>query len=214
MSETRSYFVTKVDNFTSLKRCVDTGKWACKDRVSPPHPSEFLTLAIQRGEVFLIFSVINNHGWHGIAKVTSLPGVSDTSDKDISLIRDTKWHYFDVEWIVNFSEFGEQCLSSKLTEDLTCVENGKEKLVNKCRNWQEIDTNTGKRLCDLISEFHTQLKTKQLEKVKQQKDNLPPPFCEITDEVSVQETWQKIVGKVEKELGKVILACPFGSQRY
>lgn len=228
MSNT-SYFVTKVDNFASLKKCVHTGKWACRDRSCAPQPRDFLADAFQREQVVVIFSVVNNHGWHGIAELRSSPnsdisktdqnigkniGVTNAEHINSTERRGLTWYYFDVKWIMNFLEFGEQCLPSKFTEDLMCMEGDKEIQVNKCRNWQELNQSCGEKLCIQMNQYYDDLKLKQKEKEEKIKENIPKPFYEGEEAKSVTETWRSIVDKVEKELGKVILACPFGSQRY
>lgn len=215
----------------SLRKCVESGRWACKDRVKPPHPREFLACAQKEGPVVIIFSVINNHGWHGIAEMTSLPMkeaeqslVNSQTDEvktadsqnmtTTSSQQYNEWHYFQLKWILHFLDFGEQCLSSKVTEDLMCVENEKQIPVNKCRNWQQVDSKCGEIICSLMKDFYNTLRMKQLDKEKEAKENIPKPFYEDKETMSVMETWHSIVQKVERDLGKVILACPFGSQRY
>ena len=213
-----SYFVSKVDSFASLRKCVETGRWACKDRVNPPHPRDFLTMEYKQGRVVLIFSVVNNHGWHGIAEMTSLPCFDkETSDTTRDEAKDEDnnvcWHYFHVKWILNFLDFGEQCLPSKQTDHLTSEENDKHIPINKCRNWQQLEADSGESLCTLMNDYHIELEKRKQEKEKQANERVPAPFYEENEMQSVATTWQMIVDKVEKDLGKVILACPFGSQR-
>ncbi|KAH3894223.1 uncharacterized protein LOC127862472 [Dreissena polymorpha] len=224
------FFVAKVDNFVSLKRCIESEKWACRDRVYAPQPRDILSSAFCEGKVYIIFSVVNCHGWHGYAEMSSSVDANEhISDFEIpqtigdcaeitgirkspvSQRAGSEWHYFNVKWIVNFVDFGEQCLQSKLTEDLFCYEKEQKVSVNKCRNWQELDTVTGKLLCDRIDEKKKELIRLGRIKEEQRLDSVPKPFFQ---EDSVTETWTCIVSKVQSELGTVLLACPFGSQRY
>lgn len=126
-----------------------------------------------------------------------------------------KFHYFDIDWKLNFLDFGEVCLSSKMTEELICFENFSNNTisVNKCRNWQEVSAEVGEILCYKMQEMYDDLCKKRNEK-RQNAECHAEPFYKETKTLTVQETWMKIVSQVEKNLGKVILACPFGSQRY
>lgn len=231
MDEAIQYFIAKCANFNSLKTCVSSEKWACRDRTQPPHPRDILSKAKRNGKVILIFSVNNCHGWHGYVEMLTSPDnqneavetceeiVEDAdSPQNIKNVERTQpdtstenqWRYFKVKWLKNFAEeFGEQCLSSKLTEDIM-VNNSP---LNKSRNWQEIPKEVGAKLCSLIDTFYAELKEKQQQKLRREREQIPPPFYKSAENVSSDETWRTIVNQVEKNLGKVILACPFGSQR-
>lgn len=226
------YFIVKCADFISLKTCIKTEKWAGRDRINPPHPREVLTSALANGRVILIFSVNNCHGWHGYAEMLTPPSSTDDGIEEASIDMDgdfcekkpvedqseqcesnvdNYWYYFKVKWLVNFAiEFGEQCLSSKLTEDML-VDNVP---LNKSRNWQRVPFEIGQKLCSLIDTSHAQLKDRQEQKRKQELERIPPPFYNAEENICSEETWKTIVNKVEKDLGKIILACPFGSQRY
>ncbi|KAL4225396.1 hypothetical protein ACF0H5_016086 [Mactra antiquata] len=236
------YFIAKVNSFPSLKQAIATSKWACANRHSSPQPVDILREAFKQGNVVIIFSVSNCHGWHGYAKMTSAPSVEDLSTSNTSdnktigsennagdsvpkrnlldesgkqISTSQMYYYFNIKWLVHFLDFGEQCLLSNQTEELYCSEplTGNNIQVNKCRNWQKLSCDTGKRLCEMMNCFHKELclkrEQKHLFKVQ------PQPFLkETADCMTVVETWKKIVHQVENDLGKVILACPFGSQRY
>lgn len=126
-----------------------------------------------------------------------------------------KFYYFDVIWRLNYLEFGEQCLHSKSTENFTCIEKpGGDKIpLNKCRNWQEVDSEVGEFVCQEMHKFYDSLCRKREEKVQRKTECQAEPFYKETSISTVKETWKKIVTQVEQNLGKVILACPFGSQR-
>lgn len=127
----------------------------------------------------------------------------------------SKFYYFDVLWKLNYLEFGEQCLSSKSTENLTCIEKlgGNKIPLNKCRNWQEVDSEVGESVCREMHKFYDSLCKTREEKVQRKTECQTEPFYKETSILTVKETWKKIVNQVEQNLGKVILACPFGSQR-
>jgi hypothetical protein len=127
-----------------------------------------------------------------------------------------EFYYFDIDWRLNYLEFGELCLNSKMTEELKCIENpgGKTICVNKCRNWQEVSIEVGESLCGKMKDMYNDLCKKRDEKKKREAELHVEPFYKETKILTVQETWMKIVTQVERDLGKVLLACPFGSQRY
>ena len=312
------YFIVKVASIQALQRCADSGLWACRDRVTPPHPRTLLSSALQASRVILIYSVNNCHGWHGYAEMLDAPQLDKTqgldssidkftnherekeisehpadernefnkvSDKDQkaihsmdgSIVEDQNtlpateidksldtlnninqpnasqeekviknhsvdkianenllysrttsieantqsqptcssnvWYHFPVKWKVCFiKEFGEQCLSSKVTENLKISDT---MFLNKTRNWQEVPADVGATVCSLIDEFYNSLCEKRQQQAQKILEKQVDPFFEVRDEggEACEETWRKIVDKIEDELGQVILACPFGSQR-
>ncbi|XP_041367838.1 uncharacterized protein LOC121382323 [Gigantopelta aegis] len=387
----KSYFVVKCRNIEALKKCYKTGKWACRDRVSPPHPRCILAGSLEKGPVVLIFSVNNCHGWHGYCDMIDFPVSGDTKSDSTSKIVDsvaedvkishssvkmidsstvdcnisyscvamndgfayggsksdcsaemtdssaaggnksdsctemidssvgsgnkldscaemidssiaggnksdsctemidssvagddksdscaemidssiaggnkseigiamidsfaygdnspdsgsesknsvitkninedhlktnasnipekrleeTEWHYFNVKWkTIYLKEFGEQCLPSSATESFSVSDSLK---VNKARNWQELPEEIGKRMCEMIDNHYSELKQKSQAKLDAQTSKRPTAFLTSDINESNQSDWQKIVDKIEVELGRVHLACPFGSQRY
>lgn len=218
------YFVCKCATLASFRQSVETGVWACKDRDSSPHPRETLTQALGEGTVVLIFSVNNCHGWHGVCEMISAPGEVnldraenashdgpgfDTGRSSNSII----WHRFRVRWRTAFiRKFGERCLSSQTTSEL-CRFDGQP--VNKCRNLEELPEDVGETICSMIEEHYNHLCEKLKEKENAQLSKQPEPFLnDVKEQMDFQTTWRKLVEKVERDLGKVLLACPFGSQRY
>ncbi|KAK3602619.1 hypothetical protein CHS0354_034203 [Potamilus streckersoni] len=122
------------------------------------------------------------------------------------------WYYFPVRWEVNFiNEFGEQCLPSKETENLVAVDGTP---INKARNWQEVSPDIGQKICLLIDHHYKFLNDKRDLKLKQSLEKNPDPFYIVQSGEVEEQMWKKVVDKVERELGRVHLACPFGSQRY
>ncbi|XP_060084555.1 uncharacterized protein LOC132563818 [Ylistrum balloti] len=125
------------------------------------------------------------------------------------------WNFFDVKWKTHFlNDFGERCLSFQATDqEQYRLMDGTP--LNKARNWQEVPCDLGNNLCILIDEFYKELKTKQQQKIEMAAKNLPVPFFHSSDEVDLMnENWMKISEKVTKELGSIVMACPFGSRRY
>ena len=323
MEECR-YFIVKCASIQALQRCADSGIWACRDRVTPPHPRTLLSAALQASRVILIYSVNNCHGWHGYAEMLDAPHLDKAQGLDLSIdnntnhvqgqekprhcadernentdlesldlgqdvtqtvggtilncqeklsaseatesidnLKNTKeiseckengiterhnslkneivdkeiienqtdprtklletttdtqptsnvWYHFRVKWQVCFiKEFGEQCLSSKLTENFKVSDTV---FLNKTRNWQEIPADVGAKVCSLIDEFYQSLCEKRQLQAQKLLDKHADPFFKVEGEGTEQceETWRSIVHKIEGELGQVILACPFGSQR-
>ena len=221
---TITYFVAKCVNMDSLKRSAKNNIWACCDRKFPPHPRHLLTEALKTGEVILLFSVNNCHGWHGYARVLNKPGSVSVQDFNASLDpNDTKlvikdksdneepeWQRFKIEWKqLYLREHGEQCLSSSETEDLLCTDG---QPMNKARNFQDVPSDIGELVCQKIDTHYNQLTLKRQKKLEEQRQKLPPPFFQPGVEQDPQVIWEKLVHKVEG-MGKVLLACAFGSQR-
>ncbi len=209
----------------SLKRSAKNNIWACCDRKTPPQPKDLLTEALNASDkVILLFSVSNCHGWHGYARVTSVPGsVSDqefhasldSSDTYFS-IKDSAgksldWYRFKVEWNLLFlKEHGDQCLPLGATQDLVCLDGTS---LNKARNFQQVSSEIGDMVCDKMEKYHQSLTKKVQTDQAEKREKIPPPFFQPGREKNPQIVWQKLVHKVEG-LGRVLLACVFGSQRY
>ena len=88
--------------------------------------------------------------------------------------------------------------------------------LNKARNYQAVSGKAGKHICDLIDAKRKELLQEQEMKSQRQRERLPPAFLQVTsDEASNHDgLWQALLTQVERNLGSVVLACPFGSQRY
>lgn len=230
------YFIAKCANIKSLQTCINNSRWACRDRVtSPIQPREVLSSAFQTSNVIIIFSVNNCHGWHGYVTMQSEPKIdvnSEEFDEDSEKSVDvaggkemlntdnfkkdndlSPWFYFNLKWITEYSsQFGEQCLPFQKTGNFYCID---KTPLNKARNWHEIDKETGQELCKQMDDHFKKLKIKQEEKIKLHESRLPPPFMRpASNTENFIEIWSQLVKKVENELGTVLLACPFGSQRY
>ncbi|ESO97526.1 hypothetical protein LOTGIDRAFT_228195 [Lottia gigantea] len=214
----KRYFITKCQNSQSLQRCMDSGQWACRDRLAPPHPREFIGQAFNGGKVILIFSVSGCHGFHGYCQITTAPSLDNCKiDEESGQSKDltnSNWYQFSVSWPDSIVTFKcQKFLSFEETKEFVSCDGT---LVNNARNWQEIPGNIGEDMCNLIDEKVVEMKT-SLEYKNQKMDNCTSnPFLDskILTENSVEFYWKSFVKKVEEELGKVHLACPFGSQRY
>ncbi|XP_046364851.2 uncharacterized protein LOC124141033 [Haliotis rufescens] len=222
MAETKKpearYFIAKCANIASLKKCCVSGIWACRDRTnSQEQPRTILSQGLREGRVVLIFSVNNCHGWHGYCEMIDRPGHYEPDDKEEKGQVDgesgetIQWHYFRVVWKYLFlREFSEQCVPFTETEFL--LPDGTP--VNKSRNWQELPPGIGEKMCHLVESLYSELTLKRKQKENEKTAQRPPPFLESDDCGSVNDYWASVVEKVERELGRVHLACPFGSQRY
>ncbi|XP_005105256.1 uncharacterized protein LOC101860115 [Aplysia californica] len=247
VQQVTTYFVVKCAAIENLHRCIETGIWACRDRQYPPHPKDLLSSAHEKGRVILVFSVNNQHGWHGYCESNfncrDLKNVSENATKkeidtvyvdcDCDNLGDTSgpsnngneddaspWHRFPVTWKVHLQDMSKlACLSSEKTKHLQLPDGSP---VNKARNWQQISEDTGGQLCSLINEYREGLLQK-----KREMDLAKEMQCEVSffkDEEHAVDSksqsssefggWDVVIEKVQRELGKVHLACPFGSQRY
>ena len=228
MAESRkaatTYLVAKCVNMDSLKRSAKNSIWACCNRKFPPHPRDLIIKALTSGEVILLFSVNNCHGWHGYARVLNDPGsvsleefsaTLDSNDRKVMIKDKTEneepeWQRFNIEWLqLYLRDHSEQCLPFTETEDLLCSDG---QPVSKARNFQEVVSSVGELMCQRIDKHYEQLTAKKRKKLEEQQEKLPPPFFQpgmVQDPLVV---WEKLVLKVGS-MGKVLLACAFGSQR-
>ncbi|KAH9493083.1 hypothetical protein Btru_022770 [Bulinus truncatus] len=270
LSKDVSYFICKCKNLESLQQCIETGVWACQDRISPPHPEDLLTNAHEKGSVILIYSVNNQHGWHGYAQSMynlSLDEIENNEHKAVCCTNDTisstitsqittdptqatisvtgenfkqqqpadieeenkltfsnenlnfnnaskKYHFFRILWLKHFLKYNRQeCLHFKSTDNLLLFDGTP---VNKARNWQQVNEDIGKKICTLIDQHYDHLNLMQeLKKEARLSLNNESFFKHEEAKITLENTgWNYAVEKVKKELGKVHLVCPFGSQRY
>lgn len=228
---TTRYFVVKCASVDALRRCVNAGKWACRERNNPPQPHEFLTTAFKQGPVTFLFSVNNCHGWHGFCHMITPPIKYSCDDEyhdkendghsrhayspDKSQPTDI-WHHFTVKWQTQLiTEFGERCLPSLDTQDFLLPDGTP---LNKARGWHEMSADVGNHICHLLDKYHADLVDQRLQKKEEKLAAQPLPFLEtevgVEDHGATEQYWRYVVEKVERELGNVHLACPFGSQRY
>ena len=128
--------------------------------------------------------------------------------------QDNTWHHFPVQWLVHYQKFNTySCLDFKYTDHLKLSDGSP---INKARNWQELPCDAGEELCNLMKDHYAHLTVLE-QKQQALKNKKPESFFKGEQDISVlkeNETWQAVIAKITKELGKVHLACPFGSQRY
>ncbi|VDI12630.1 Hypothetical predicted protein [Mytilus galloprovincialis] len=182
------YFIAKCANIKSLQTCINNSRWACRDRITyHSQPRETLSSAFQTSNVIIIFSVNNCHGWHGYVEMHSKPKIDANSNKEFDVDSDksdnvaagkempnsdnskkdddqSPWFYFNLKWITEYStQFGEQCFPFQKTANFYCID---KTLLNKARNWHEIDEETGQELCKQKDEHYKKLKNKTGRKSK------------------------------------------------
>ena len=239
-----SYIIMKCANIDSLQQCIKSNEWAWRRRSKQLDPHGLLVSAHEKGDVILVFSVNNQHGWHGFCQsgfkikatdtvretdkfeeaVQNLSNTASADDTEPEVATDVTsegmkeyseecntWNHFPVEWLVHFQHFNTYaCLDFKCTQHLTLPDGTP---LHRARNWQQLSADTGKQLCELIKEHHMNLTVK---KEKQQTLNKPESFFKSDQNVSSlreKYTWETVLTKITNDLGKVHLACPFGSQR-
>ena len=173
----------------------------------PATPSEKINSPTQ------ILSQIHNINPSG--KISANNQNPSYDSKPSSDTRTSTWHYFEVQWRTEFiSSFGEKCLPSSKTAHLLLPDGSP---LNKARNWQEVSADVGAEVCALVDEMYFSLVEKRRKQEEAKLAAKPLPFIQAEGDLDVQEDseqyWRCIVEKVERELGCVHLACPFGSQR-
>lgn len=222
-----SYFVVKCTSIKHLQICIDSGVWAFRMRLNPPQPSELLETAHRKGRVILIFSVNNQHGWHGFCE-SKYPSNNNSSieeeteqNKLHGLHKNVKseddgWFRFPVDWLQHFQNIStHECLPLEKTKHLILVDGSP---VNQARNWQQMTEEAGDKLCKQIGQHHDFLLQEKINKEKEKEKHKEKSFFKdeeesVTTPDQIVESWRTLIEKVQRDLGKVILACPFGSQR-
>ena len=216
------YFVVKSATVESLDKASHTNQWACTDRKLGAQPNIFLSEAFKSGSVILIYSVSSAGGWHGYALMKSPPELKDKSydnqmdeAENIGLQQKKSFadqygdnlYYFDIEWKTLYLKgFGNCCLRFTHTRQL-----GGDDPVNKARNFQEIPPECGQEMCKLIDKDYSERLDHKI-KSQQLSQGVATPFINVAEEKDTCVIWSILVKKVE-QMGKIILACVFGSQR-
>ena len=72
---------------------------------------------------------------------------------------------------------------------------------------------TGVQICKLMEKHYESLRERKLQRLREHRERQPAPFFQPGSEQDPQLIWEKLIHKVEN-MGKIILACAFGSQRY
>jgi len=131
---------------------------------------------------------------------------------------DKSWHCFSIQWhCLYLTQFRpEHCLPSSLTTSLLC-DDGRTP-ATMARNLQELELASGATLCRLIDDHYRQLCTQRHVKAEEETCAMKsraffrPPELLLGMSRNQQTLWSEFISQVAK-LGKVHLACAFGSQR-
>lgn len=204
------YFVAKSERIQSLKKSLVTSEWACNQRLNDPQPWKILHEAKLSGDVVLLFSVNNCHGFHGYATMEST-----ISESNILEIDGKQYYRFKIQWCRIFCDhFGDKCLPFSDMDHLT-FGSGEQRSLSKARNWDEIEESVAQELIRLLEKRYSALESALNKKqVDSQLANKARQFMDDCDGLSTEEIWTKLLDKVTISLGTVLLACPFGSDRY
>lgn len=161
----------------------------------------------------------------------------DAVSQAIAEVREGIWHTFALQWITVFNKYrDETSLGFEHTKHLMCMDNVTS--VNNAHHLQELDSDTAVELCKIMN-IESQRMSDLADKEQDEKEGRKPkhvkPICYGDDEEEYDSDferrpdydrrclkkaksnwdleWKKVMEKVDK-MGKVILACPCGSQRY
>jgi hypothetical protein len=142
--------------------------------------------------------------------------ISECYSNAFAALDGKSWHTFSVRWCrLYMHEFRpDQCLPFSMTEQLLCADGVTP--ANSARNLEELRPTCGTSLCQLIDDYFTQLSLERQMKTKQKRDIQksraffrPPQLGDFGDQ---QLIWSELTSQVGA-LGKVLLACAYGSQR-
>jgi hypothetical protein len=166
--------------------------------------------------------VTGTRRYQGVAVMRSLPGCAQVaslvieegpfSDKQLG-------PPFEIEWLIQSSDATQEGLHfsrtgsflNRLSED-SCV--------NLSRNCQEIDSQTGLKLCQLIID---DIIAQRQERERVEKRNArvaPTSFFSLTEEQekemieSTSTLWETFLSRVRGSIGEILLATVIGSRRY
>ena len=192
------YFVAKCADFKALNTSHVTCEWASRRHETTTSPHKLLQECYTTGQVFLIFSVNESKGWQGVAKLTTAP--DEFPDKD-------GWHRFKLKWELTFPDNHRNGLPFNVTADLAVHKDESEILLNKCRNYTQIPAELATKLID-------KMKACLQDIVVPPKPPKPALFSvEESEKSQFELLWSKLNQVVETK-GRILMACPFGSQRY
>ena len=192
------YFVAKCVDFQALNTSHITCEWASRRYETTTSPHKILQDCYSNGKVYLIFSVNESKGWQGVALMATAP--AELPDED-------GWHRFKLQWELTFPDNHRNGLPFSETTDM-CIRKGDETvLLNKCRNYTQIPSPVAVQLIDKMKACHqsTLLRSKPLK----------PALLSLKESEKSQFKllWEKL-NQVVKTKGRILMTCPFGSQRY
>ena len=193
------YFVAKCVDFQALNTSHITCEWGSRRYETTTSPHKILLDCHSTGQVYLIFSVNESKGWQGVAKITTAP--AEVPDKD-------GWHKFKLHWDLKFPDNHRNGLPFSETADM-CLSKGDETvLLNKCRNYTQIPLPLAAKLIDKMKAYYQSILQTTA------KPSKPALFSlEDSEKSQFKLLWEKL-NEVVKTKGRILMTCPFGSQRY
>ena len=194
------YFVAKCVDFQALNTSHVTCEWASRRYETTTSPHKILQDCYSAGQVYLIFSVNESKGWQGVAKMATAP--AEISDED-------GWHRFKLQWDLFFPDSHRNGLPFSETADMYLGKGDKTLLLNKCRNYTQIPSPLAVTLIDKMKAHHQSISL-----TATHKPSKPALFSLQENEKSqFKLLWEKL-NEVVKTKGRILMTCPFGSQRY
>ena len=193
------YFIAKCIDFQALNTSHVTCEWGSRRYETTTSPHKILQDCYSAGQVYLIFSVNESKGWQGVAKMATAP--AEMPDKD-------GWHKFKLQWDLKFPDNHRNGLPFSETVDMYISKGDETVLLNKCRNYTQIPSSLATKLIDKMKAHYQNI---QLTATKPSK---PALFSlEDGEKSQFKLLWEKL-NEVVKTKGRILMTCPFGSQRY
>ena len=192
------YFVAKCVDFRALNTSYITCEWASR-RYETTSPHKVLQDCFSTGQVYLIFSVNESKGWQGVAKMATAP--AEIPDQD-------GWHRFKLQWDLKFADNHRNGLPFSETADMQLNKGEEAMLLNKCRNYTQIPSPLAVQLIDKMKAHYENTMASAI------KPSKPALFSlEADEKFQFKLLWEKL-NEVVKTKGRILMTCPFGSQRY
>ena len=193
------YFVAKCVDFQALNTSHVTCEWASRRYETTASPHKILQDCYSTGQVYLIFSVNESKGWQGVAKMATAP--AEMPDEE-------GWHRFKLDWDLFFPDYHRNGLPFSETADMYLSKGDKALLLNKCRNYTQIPSLLAVKLIDKMKVHYQNILLTTLKASK------PVLFSlEENKKSRFKLLWEKL-NEVVKTKGRILMTCPFGSQRY
>ena len=193
------YFVAKCVDFQALNTGHVTCEWASRRYETTTSPHKILQDCYSTGQVYLIFSVNESKGWQGVAKMTTVP--AEMPDEE-------GWYGFKLQWDLFFPDNHRNSLLFSETADMYLSKGEEALLLNKCRNYTQIPSPLAVKLIDKRKTHYQNILLTTL------KPSKPVLFSlEENEKSQFKLLWEKL-NEVVKTKGRILMTCPFGSQRY
>ena len=118
------------------------------------------------------------------------------------------WHRFKLQWDLKFPDNHRNGLPFSETADMNLNKGGETLLLNKCRNYTQIPSPLAVELIDKMKAHYQSIVLTIL------KPSKPALFSlEVNEKSQFKLLWEKL-NEVVKTKGRILMTCPFGSQRY